>query len=775
MKRLLLLLCSGCCILNIWGQIPQINGYITDSETGEALQGAIIADSTAFLYTYSNKAGFYNLGVNSGKHVILVSASGYMQQSFLLSVYNNTVLDVKLALLPVYENDTHSNVLHTVNDYRSGHIEPLASQIKNMPAIFCEQDPVKFMQYIPGINGGIEGMAGMYVRGGNADQNLVTMDGLPLYGNGHLGGFLSQLNPGQIRDIQFYRGVTPARYGGRAGAVMDVSTLDGSQGTAAGGFEADLLALKFNLNGKLNSSGTLTGSFGLRRSWIDLFLPKSGKNYFYYNFHDLNSKIVYRPNDRNKIAFWVYNGRDKLSVGTASSSKDSLTGRVEELNIKTALSWQNTLLGTNWSRKISNQMFVNFTLGMSRYTYKYPLEYGIKLFTDTSTSSADIKINDFTSITDFIGKGDFEYNVSSKTFLRFGVEAINHVFKPTQEYAKVVSNNHTRIDSTFGKVNNQSAQEVAGYFEWETSGSGGLKLNVGGRLWMFSTRDVTFVRPEPRIMLSQILEGNKALKLGFSIANQGLHQLSSVNLNLPNDVWFPVSKNFVPQQNIQLTGGFYQPWRSGIEFSADIYYKWMKGITDIKSNDEQGLKQNYWEDMVAQGKGNAYGLELLMMKKTGMLNGLVGYAYSKSQRTIADINQGVTFPFRWDRRHKLTMQGVYHVNDNLTFNFSLVLMSGHAVSVPTGKYVTADGSFVYDYSDKNNFRMPLYKRADVGFKVRKYRGNGENQYWGVNIYNFFNFKNPVFVDVGNNNQGVFGTRGISFFPFIPTVFYSMDF
>src|SRR5262249_32271858 len=158
-------------------------------------------------------------------------------------------------------------------------------------------------------------------------------------------------------------------------------------------------------------------------------------------------------------------------------------------------------------------------------------------------------------------------------------------FKPDVETIKILVNSGVYEDSTYGAENIQHAQEFSAYGEWETNLTTGLKLNLGGRVWMFSGKDKSYVRPEPRIFLSQVLQGQKSLKLGISIANQGIHQLASVNGNLPGDVWFPTRKNFKPQQNIQITGGFYKPVKPGMEFSIDIYYKWMNGITDKINNE----------------------------------------------------------------------------------------------------------------------------------------------------------------------------------------------
>ncbi|MBS3913137.1 MAG: TonB-dependent receptor [Bacteroidetes bacterium] len=759
----------------VYSQLPQVSGFIRDDISGEAIQGAIATDSSSFQYTYSNKDGYYNLGVSSGKHTLVFTAAGYQKQRYILDVYNSQELVVQLKKLPLTEADTHSNLHSSINDYRSGYTAPLASQVQNMPALLSVKDPVKFLQYLPGVSGGIEGLAGMYVRGGNADQNLVTMDGLPVYGNGHIFGLLSNFNPDQVRDVQFYRGVMPARYGGRAGSVMDVSTPDGNQYFGQGSFTSDLVNLNINYNGPLNASGTTTASFGMRRSWLDLLFkrPTNG-NYLYYNLHDFNGKVVFRPNKKDKIAVWVYNGRDKFGVQFITNEFDSLNVHHEGKETQSIV-WQNTLTGVNFSHRISDRHYSQFLVGMARYTYNSPYYADGTITTDTTIDTYILNYKQQIHLTDFIGKANFEYNYNANNSLRYGGELISHNFKPNTISVQYEANNISRLDTIFGKANVQNASEGSVYAEWESNLSAGLKLNAGARLWTFFGKEKTYIRPEPRIFISQLLKDKKALKLGFSIANQGIHQLGSVNGNLPSDVWFPTSKNFKPQQNIQATAGFYEPWRKGIEFSLDLYYKWMNGITDKLYSDDNLPTYNYWESIITQGKGNAYGLEVLMMKKTGSFNGLFSYSYSKSTRTFADLNFGNTFPFRWDRRHKAVIQGVLIASKYVTINFALVFMTGNAVSVPTGKYVTADGSFIYDYSEKNNYRMPMYKRLDLGFTKILRASSFEKSCWGVNVYNVLNFKNPLFVNLQEDSKGKVRAYGLSFFPFVPSVFYRYEF
>lgn len=757
-------------------QAPSVYGWIRDKESGEAIHGAVVVDSASMFYTYTNQQGYFYLGLPSGRHILQVSAGGYVAAKLKIDVYQSVPQSFWLNPLDEEEPDTVSNEYHTIYDYRSGHTAPSASQINDMPTLLSEPDPVKFAQYLPGVTGGIEGLAGLYVRGGNADQNLITMDGLPLYGNGHLAGLFSQYNVDLIRDMQFYRGAAPARYGGRAGAVMDVNMKEGNDQFWKGNFWSDLLTLRLSADGPIDKAGKTTASFGIRRSWLDLLLPKSGDNFVYYTLHDINAKVVYRPNVGHQWSFWVYNGRDKFDSKFAASETDTLN-RTTNLKLQVGVAWQNTLAGVSYSQKINNRLYANYTVGLSRYAFENFFSFEGELFTDTSYSQAKISVRDKNSLTDLIGRADFEFGLNADNHFRFGAEAIRHGFKPREQTLVITSNNVSDYDSTIGKVNTKGTAEASVYGEWIANLSVGLKLNAGIRLWQFYTSEKSYIRPEPRIMLSQILQGKKALKLSFSMANQGLHQLSSVNGNLPGDVWFPVGSGIVPQQNIQIAGGFYQPWKHGIEFSIDLFYKRMKGITDITGGDEGDLELNFWENMIAQGTGTSNGIELLSMKKHGRFKFTASYTLSKSVRKFEEINFGREFPFRWDRRHKFGFQGIYRVNENFMLNLGVVLMSGNAVSVPTGRYLTADGKFVFDYSEKNNYRMPFYRRVDLGFKkqISQGRSYGAAQYWGMNIYNLASWQNPLFVRMDKNDQNVMSAFGISYFPIVPSIFYQLTF
>ena len=778
MKKLLFILIAASTLwLKAQENAPGIYGLVTDEETGESIENAIVIANKDLQYTYTARDGFYSMSVSSGKQDVVVTAAGYKTQIVTQDVYRAVEYSVKLVPLHEMETDTQWNHYHALYDLRSGHCSPSQKQIQRMPALLTIADPVKFLQFLPGVSGGIEGLSGLYVRGGNSDQNLTMMDGLPVYGNGHAFGFLSVYNPELVTNTEFYRGVAPARYGGRAGGILDVGMKEGSSKTWSGVYNHDLLLMNFAANGPLSNSGKVTASIGLRKSWLDLLLPKGGDNYIFYNLHDFNIKITAKLKNMNSLNFWFYNGRDKFATRFLQEETDSL-GRKREAQANFEINWQNSLAGATYRHHFSKRHSGNFIAGLSRYTYKNPFDIENTITTDTSISNIKLLSDLRNSITDYLVKADFDYRIGRSNHLRYGAEIIHHNFKPSQQLIQLSSSGIRGLDTTLGAVNVQTGMESSVWGEYEKNVGGGLKINAGLRLWNFIARDGNFIRPEPRILISQILQGKKALKLGFSTANQGVHRLSSVNINFPSDVWFPTTGNIRPQRTTQITGGFYQPWRFGLEFSIEGYYKKFDGVTDLTGQDDNNFSPNYWERMLAQGKGESYGLELMLIKKTGRFTGLAGYTWSYSDRLIPGINFDRTFPFRWDRRHKFSGQGSYLINKVYKLNFALVLMTGNTATVPTGSYLSADGStVVFDYTSKNNYRMPFYRRIDLGLtkKIKPFERRYYESFWGVNIYNVAGWNNPLFISVEQTGSNAAIAQGISYTLLVPSVFYRVEF
>jgi len=762
-------------VVPVFAQIPAITGWVYNKKTLETIPGAIIVDSASFAFVESNAQGFYQFGTKQGDKTIIVAAPGYKPQKVVIDVQASVNKNFFLRPVGFGEVDSAAEYLSLYN-MKPSFYSTTKKAIIQSPSVLSVSDPIKYFQFLPGVTGGIEGLSGLVVRGSNSDQNLLLMNGLPLYGNGHVWGFLSNYNTEIVKSADIYRGVAPARYGGRAGgAVVDIQTDGGAAKDWTGKMHVDPLTANVCADGPLDHRGKVTGSVGIRRSYLDWLLGAGEEAGLIGNVHDINARVDYKVDQHTQWNFWAYNGRDKYGLSGKSDEVDSLNRRVI-LNFDLLTSWQNTQLGTRYSREFKSNHFGAITAGLSRYLYSNLFSLDGSITQGGNTQSAVIKEELRNVITDYTVNGDFSYVYSPEHTIRYGSQLTFHTLKPGQ--SRIQENtNLAKRDTTFGVANIQNIMEWANYGELDMHPNLGLSVNFGMRLWTFVTSTKTYVRPEPRIIISQLLEGKKRIQLGFSVANQGLHQLSSVNGTLPRDVWFPSSATFRPQKTTQLSAAYIFPLTAGVEFSAETYYKWFDGITDLTGVDEDPLVKNYWERSIVQGKGTAQGFEAMITKKTGAGTGLVSYTYSKTERTFEYINDGEPFYYRWDRPHQFKMQFTWQAQTWLTINMSAMFMSGNVYTVPTGQYLTTDNKLVYDFTSKNNYRMPNYKRFDIGFtkEIKPYYNRGYREFWGLQVYNAFGFMNPINARWDVNTSGKLTLIGTTPFVFIPSGFYRLEF
>ncbi len=780
MKKAGIFLLFICLFWNIQAQYVGLTGWIFNKETLETIPGAIIVDEKTTFFSEATEQGYYQTVSKKGLREITYAAPGYKTQRISIELEKSTVKNVFLVPVDFDEDDSSAEYTSLYND-KASYYKALPRQIKQGNSILSLSDPIKLMQFLPGVSGGIEGLSSLYVRGSNSDQNLILMNGMPLYGSGHLFGLISNFNPEIIKSTEFYRGVAPARYGNRAGGgVLDIQTIGGSAESWAGSVNIDVATFNVALNGPIDRRGKWTTSLAFRRSYFDLIFSDLFQDFLIGNIHDINFKLDYKQDSKNHWNFWFYNGRDKYGINFEQSETDSFrTTVVAKFGL--GASWQNTLSGINYSHVFDSKNYAHFSAGYSRYSYTDYANLDGMIYSDTSFQQIVENNQTLSSITDYSVAADIFSLKSNTTKLRYGTHFVVHDMKPSLSAYSLINTPVTtqrNIDTVYGEFNNQFVSEFSNYLELEYKPSPGLSINIGGRVWSYFSKDTNYIRFEPRITLSQMLEGKKRIQFGFSIANQGLHQLSSVSGNLPQDIWFPTSGNFRPQSTTQFTIGYTQPVIDGIEASLEYYYKSFDGITElVESGTADNFQRSYWEKSILQGKGTSTGVELLFSKRSGQLNGIFSYTFSITDRIFEELNNGKTFDFRWDRRNKLSLQLAYQVSKDFVFNLSGVLMNGHAVTVPTSKYFTTDKTLVYDYSEKNNYRMPLYKRIDIGFtkEIKPEFHDDYHEFYGIHIYNVFGWDNPVIARFPENNLGYNRLVGVSYFKFVPSVFYRIEF
>lgn len=540
-----------------------------------------------------------------------------------------------------------------------------------------------------------------------------------------------------------------------------------------GEFSASPIAVKIAVNGPLSANGKTTYALSARRSLFDLLLRASGLTT--YNFYDLNLKICHRLDDRNRLYFSFYNGRDKFFSSLRNQSSSGGSSSREE--IENSLVWGNMLGALRWNRVLSARSFVNHTLSYTSYRYNIGLKYSGTFQTDTSFQSVLLKFGYGAGIRDLAWRSDVQHNAGNATIFRYGLEVIQHRFQPGTFTMSLQGTGFPSLDTTISSSGRLNSLEAALYGEAEKNLGRGLYVNTGLRMANYLARSRYRFMPEPRISVRQMMSNKMAIKLSYALMNQPIHLLTNSTGGLPWDLWFPATARIRPQRAQQLALGISQPWKYGIEFSLESYYKWMNHIVDYAEGTDLFDVQVNWEDKVRAGRGWMYGTELLLQKRTGRLNGWIGYTLSWSERKIPGVNFGEKYFFRWDRRHHATAVCIYKLGKAWELSSTFVLQSGNAISLPQGRYLAADGSLVNDYVAKNAQRMPLYHRLDFGINKLinpENRFSKTKQYWNLSVYNIYNRFNPFFLDIDNTTQPP-KVIGVAFFRVLPVLTYSYKF
>lgn len=799
-----------------------ISGYIYDGETSETLIGANISDRKSGKSTVSNDYGFYSLTVPDEITELQASYIGYGIQSFQIENIDKGPLDIFLK--PSLSLDTLVVEGSSVSNLRSADIGKLSmdgSELKSIPSFMGESDLVKTLQLTPGVTAGTEGIAGMYVRGGNLDENLYLVDGNPVYHVNHMLGIFSTFNSDAVKLMNFYKGSFPARFGSRLSSVVEMRMNDGDSRKINGTFSVGLLSSRFNLNGPLFSDKT-TFNVSLRRTYFDLFTTPlialinysnnrggrdnySDKMMMNYNFYDLNGKISHKFSDRSRLFLSIYAGNDKMGGHYTVDSKED-RNEPNDYNTspyfidnnsdqKVKISWGTKLASLNWAYQINNNLYSSSTLTFSQYnsdissSQKEAYSYVPKPETGfTEKKESFYKSSVYGSgITDIGMRTDFYYTPINNHYIRYGATLVNHFFRP--EHTKVGAledNNGNKLEKEFNYVNDSvNVFETSLYAEDEMDISDKIKLNLGVNFSNFNVDKKNYLSLQPRVSGCYLLSDNISLKASYAQMSQYLHLLQSSFLSLPNDLWMPVTANVKPLVSHQLSGGVYWDF-SKINFSMEGYYKTSKNQMEYKEGAELFSVGKNWEDRVAQGNGKAYGVEWMASKKQGKTTGWLGYALSWATRHFpnGEINGGKPYYAKYDNRHKINVVVNHKFNRKVDINASWFLATGNWLTLPLEKYSSSSYPQYY-YSERNNYKMPPYHRLDLSMNFTKQKKKG-TRIWNLSIYNSYFQKNafvvlPMERDYwSNGNDGsIVKTeseyRKITIFPIIPSVSYTYKF
>jgi outer membrane cobalamin receptor len=791
-RRIIVSILLIVIVLPLSAQKYTISGTVEDQSSGERLINANIYDPVAYRGVISNNYGFYSITIPAGPVNLICSYVGFKPLDFRLDLRKDTVINLRLDPVTALEEVTITGEpsRQALRSTQMSMTELSGQSIEKIPALLGEVDVLKALQLLPGVQSGTEGSSGIYVRGGGPDQNLILLDGVPVYNVNHLFGFFSVFNNDAIQTVKLIKGGFPARYGGRLSSVLDIRLKDGNNKKFGVEGSVGLIASRLTVEGPVIRDKT---SFivSARRTYADVLAQpliryaarrdgQKGSTGGYY-FYDLTAKVNHRFSDRSRLFLSAYAGRDKAYLRI----------RDEQMNTESkqdiGLGWGNITTAMRWNYQISPKLFSNTTLTYSKYDFLTGME-ATESVRDTVQGKYLFSYD--SGIRDLAARIDFDWQPGPGHSVKFGYSHTFHRFSPgITVYQMKEGDSGTGIDTTFGN-RNIHAQELDGYMEDDWQIGTRFKVNAGLHASAFKVEDSTYASLQPRLSAMFLINENWSVKAAYTHMTQHIHLLSNSTVGLPTDLWVPSTALIRPQKSVQYAVGTVYEFNGGIELSMEGYYKSMSNLIEYKEGSTFFSLTDDWQDKLEFGRGVAYGAEMLLRKTTGKTTGWIGYTLSRSERKFENISFGEWFPYRYDRRHDISVVLSHQFSKRFDVGATWVYGTGMAVTLPVMAYtrnvwpVTKEtimnahlpGPYtIVAFEGRNGYRMPAYHRLDIGVNFHKEKKWGTRT-WSVGAYNAYNRQNPFFMTqhlITPQNAPMFMlVKQFSLFPVIPYFSYT---
>lgn len=768
MRHFLFLLCILPTVVCAQNQVI-VHGIVSDTNSGERLIGATIYSPNAKTGTSANAYGFFSIQLPKGSTTLQASYVGYQTSTININLKKDTVLNFTLKTsLNLNEVIVKGSTSRNAHPYFSNlnMMKLDMAKLADIPVILGERDLLKAIQYLPGIKGGAENSAGFNVRGGSSDQNLILLDGVPVYNVYHLMGFFSVFNGEAIKNAELYKGGIPARYGGHLSSVLDVTMKEGNLKRPEGTFTISPIAGSLTLEGPIKKD-TASYIVSVRRTFIDgpLILiqkmndqPSIGAYYFY----DLNAKANWILNAKNRLYLSFYSGLDR----------NYYSGNDKYIDQSYHYQWGNITNVLRWNSTINAKLFSNTSVYFSSFNNTQQAKSntgGLKNLFKTSS-----RLNEWSL------KSDFDYYIAAKQIIRLGGKISLMSFSPD-----ILQFRNDESQTHYSQATKKQALVSEAYLEDAITWSR-LNVNVGIRASTYSIEEKTYSSLEPRMAVNWTMLPDLMISASYMRNSQNLHLLTNSSLGLPTDMWVASTKNIAPQKADQYSLGIEKHFGAQYTLGLEGYYKTMNHVTRFNEGAAflSGRDQN-WENNVSIGEGEAYGSELMFRKENARLNWMLAYSLAWSNQRFDDINRGRWFPFKYDRRHDFSALIDYKLKKRNSgerkISLAFVFQSGNHVTIndtetegliPPGFEKVRSASAVNDfkvrqtYENPNNFKMPSFHHLDLNYSVKRFRSSGRGHEWSFSGYNIYNHLNPWMT---YKEDGV--AKQLSIFPFIPSVSY----
>lgn len=757
-------------------------GYIRDAQTGESVSGAFIYLDRPKVQVTSDQFGYYSLILPAGHHTINIIAPGYFDAKRQVMLYSDGKFDIDLnqKVIKLKEVLVEAGKERNVRSTTMGMDKLSMSAIKNIPAVMGEVDVLRAVLTLPGVKSVGEASTGLNVRGGATDQNLILFNGMNIYNPSHLFGFFSAFDPDVIKDVTLYKSSIPAKYGGRISSVLDITSLDGNDKKIAGSAGIGPLTSKITVEGPIVNSKTtfVLGARTTYSNWLFKVLPKDYEK-SRASFADGTIHINHKINSKNNVFINGYMSGDKFN-----------------LNSDTTYQYHNINGNINWKHIFNNRFYGVLSAGMDHYDYR------VDFFGDSvNANKLQFAINQYKA------NLDFSYFLNNKHTLSFGLSTLKYEIKPGS--FSPIGKLSLVIPDT---LQSEQALESGAYLSDRYNISSDFSVEGGVRFSMYNylgprtineyapglPKDLnnviatnnyasgkiikTYMAPEYRLSARYSLSSSASVKASANSLHQYIHMLTNTTTISPTDIYKLSDPNLVPQEGTQVALGYYKNFKNNtIETSAEVYYKWFSHYLDYRSGAVLVMNHHIETDVI-NTKGRAYGIELLVKKATGKVNGWVSYNFSRSLLQQDDpsaaekINYGKEYPSNFDQPHNFTLVGNYKFTHRFSMSLNATYSTGRPITLPIAEYNYA-GSVRVLYSERNAYRIPDYFRMDFSMNLE---GNHKihqltHNSWTVGVYNITARKNAYSVYFISQNGNIRGYKLSIFGTAIPFLTYNIRF
>ena len=764
-----------------------LSGYVYDRQ-GETVINATVWDLTSGTGTLTNEHGFFSLTLPKGTHRVRFSCIGKGERLEELALERDLSMEVQLddscQLLEevVVTADLNSPDLITQTGKRTLTARDLCTEF----SLFSSPDVVKSLQGLAGVATGTELISGLYVHGGNNDQNLFLLDGTPLYQVNHLGGLFSAFNTDIVKNIDFYKSGFPARYGGRLSSVVDVRTNEGNMHEFHGSFSIGQLDGRIQLEGPIRR-GRTSFNIAMRRTWLDLFTvpalairnhSTSDKTDMRYAFHDLNAKVTHRFSDRSRTDFSLYSGYDVFKVDNELHIWDMETD-TDRFNLR----WGNLTAALNWQYRFSPKIHASFTgvytrnISRSDYLTEEKMMDGGEL-----TGITHREQQNRSTIDDGGYRIELDYRPDNRHHLRMGSNYLLHFFRPQGTSDYDYSGDWTGVDTLRSRTARfYRGHEFSLYAEDDMPLSHWLKANLGVHYTLFHIAGKTYHSVEPRAALRYQFSERLTAKASYTEMSQFMHQLSNTYLNLPTDYWVPSTPSIRPMRSRQYAAGIYVRLPHQVRLSMEGFYKTTHHLLEYDGGNLLIPSAEEWESLVRFGRGRSYGVETEIAYDGDPLSIHAAYTLAWNKRHFPDFYSD-WYADKFDNRHKLNLVLRYKFSPRFEACASWSYHSGNRMTVPqqlvhlpTLPGMGTEDETEWVYERPNNISLPAYHRLDLGMNFHKPLKRGRERIWNVGIYNAYCRWNALYGKVVQQPDGSFRGRATGVFPMITSFSYTLKF